>query len=95
MSEICTTEHRERTARVIKLTDDDLVSRRDFADELGVSERTASRMDLPTTYIGNVAYILRGASLQIIAESVRRRHQSRHTLRLRNRIPRGMKNSRF
>ena len=88
MSEISTTEHRERTVRVIKLADDDLVPRRDFAGELGVSERTTLRMDLPTTYIGNVAYILRGASLQIIAESVRRRHQSRQTIRLRHRTPR-------
>ena len=50
---------------------------------------------LPTTYIGGVAHVLHGESLRIIAESVHRRHQSRQTICLRHRTPRGMKNPRF
>ena len=66
----------ERRRPHIKLADDILMPRREFArDILGVSDKTAQRMNLPTTYIGNVAHVLRGASLRIVAERVRRRNQ--------------------
>jgi hypothetical protein len=70
-----TTLRRERP--VIKLADDDLVPRRDFASEIGVSDKTAQRLNLPTTYVGNVAYVLRQASLQIIRDKVERPNQPR------------------
>ncbi len=44
-------------------------------DDIGVSERTAARMNLPTTYIGGVAYVARNASLRVVAERVARRNQ--------------------
>jgi hypothetical protein len=47
----------------------------DFADGIGVCEKTVARMNLPTTYIGNVAYVPHNASLQVIAERVRRRNE--------------------
>jgi hypothetical protein len=52
---------------------DVLLPRDDLArDVIGCSPRTAQRMNLPTTYIGNVAYVPRDASLQIIADRVKR-----------------------
>ena len=59
----------------IKLADDELVPRREFANEIGVTERTTQKMNLPTTYIGGMAYVARKASLQIVAGGVRRRNQ--------------------
>jgi hypothetical protein len=53
----------------------DLQPRVEFADEIGVSDRTAARLGLPTTYIGNVAYIERNESLAIIAGRVCRPRQ--------------------
>jgi hypothetical protein len=72
-----TTPTLRRERPVIKLADDDLVPRCDFASEIGVSDKTAQRLNLPTTYVGNVAYVLRQASLQIIGAKVERRNQSR------------------
>ena len=55
---------------------DVLEPRREFArDRLGVSDKTAQRMNLPTTYVGNVAYVARNASLKIVADGVQRRNQ--------------------
>jgi hypothetical protein len=52
-----------------------LMPRANFArDVIGVCERTAARMNLPTTYVGNVAYVARDASLKIVAERVERRN---------------------
>ena len=67
------TKHRPH----IELPDGDVLQpRREFArDELGVSDKTAQRMNLPTTYIGNLAYVARNASLKIVAERVHRRNQ--------------------
>jgi hypothetical protein len=59
----------------IELAHDTLVPRREFAETIGVTDRTARRMNLPTTYIGNVAYVARNASLKIVAEQVRRRNE--------------------
>lgn len=62
--------------RHIELADDVLMPRREFAkDTLGVTDKTAARMNLPTTYIGNVAHVLKNASLRVIASRVRRPNQ--------------------
>jgi hypothetical protein len=61
----------------IDVGDDVLEPRADFAKKLQVSDRTAARMNLPTTYIGNVAYIARNASLKIVAARVRRANPPR------------------
>jgi hypothetical protein len=45
------------------------------ADILGENERTTRRRKLPTTYIGNVAYVDRDGSLNIVAEGVERPNQ--------------------
>ena len=55
---------------------DYLEPRVEFAEsKLKVSDRTARRLNLPTTYIGNVAYVAHNASLEIVASSVRCRNQ--------------------
>jgi hypothetical protein len=51
---------------------DTLVPRTVFAEEIGVSDRSCARLNLPTRYIGNVAYVRRNESLRIIDEGVRR-----------------------
>ena len=62
--------------RHIALADDVLIPRREFAEDiLGVTDKTAARMNLPTTYVGNVAHVLRNASLQVVAARVRRPNQ--------------------
>jgi len=80
MSEISTTDtsHRSRETRPnIQLLDGEvLVPRAVFArDNLGVCDRTCRRWDLPSTYVGGVAYIPRNASLRIVAERIHRRNQ--------------------
>jgi hypothetical protein len=66
-----------RRIPIIKLpSGEDLVPRSDFAEhEIGVAEKTLKRLNLPTTYVGGKAYVARIASLQIVADSVRRRNQ--------------------
>jgi hypothetical protein len=66
-----------QSRRRIKLPNGDyLKPRAEFAEtELGVTDRTARRMNLPTTYIGNVAYVPHAASLAIVAARVQRRNQ--------------------
>jgi hypothetical protein len=61
----------------IDLPDGDyLEPRYKFAEEvLGVCDKTVARMNLPTTYVSNVAMVKHGASLKIIAEGVRRRNE--------------------
>jgi hypothetical protein len=80
LSDIPTTTAR-RVRPHIQLKNDILVPRRDFADELGVTDRTCRRLNLPTTYVGNVAHVLRNASLDVIAQTVRRRNQPRGRIR--------------
>jgi hypothetical protein len=61
---------------VIHLPDGDtLVLRSDFADEINVCEKTVTRMNLPTVYVGGKARVKRLASLKIIADKVQRRNQ--------------------
>jgi hypothetical protein len=57
-------------------TNDTLMPRREFAkDVLGVTDKTASRMNLPTTYIGNVAHVQKNESLRQVAATARRPNQ--------------------
>jgi len=66
-----------RHFRHIKLADDVLVPRREFArDDLHVSDKTASRMNLPTVYVGGAAHIARNAAMRIISENIGRRNQA-------------------
>jgi hypothetical protein len=58
---------------------DYLEPRAELAGELGISDRTAARLKLPTTYIGNVAYVAHDASMAIIAAGVRRPGQPEPT----------------
>jgi hypothetical protein len=53
-----------------------------FAEELGLSERTVKRMNLATTYIGNVAYVETEASLLVIADTLKRRNQPQRRRRV-------------
>jgi len=46
-----------------------------FAGDVGLSEKTVTRMNVPTTYIGNVAYVDRFASLKQIGAHVKRRNE--------------------
>jgi hypothetical protein len=59
--------------RRIDLPDGDyLEPRTEFAiDTLGVSDRTCARMNLPTQYIGSVAYIKHNASLRLLDQRSR------------------------
>ncbi len=66
----------------IQIDGDVLVLRSDFAAEIHVHDRTAKRMNLPTTYIGGRAYVARNQSLRLIASRVRRREEPkrRHSI---------------
>ena len=46
-----------------------------FASDLGLSEKTVTRMNVPTTYIGCVAYVDRDEGLKHIGAGVKRRNQ--------------------
>ena len=70
-----TAARRPKTRRHIEIDGDTLMPRSEFAEYLCVSEKTAQRMNLPTAYIGNVAYVAKNASLRVVAERVRRRNQ--------------------
>lgn len=62
----------------IPVNGDTAVPRRELAEvDLGVSDKTASRMKLHTFYLGGVAYVLRNQSLEIIAGGVKHRNQLR------------------
>lgn len=61
-----------------------LEPRANFASELGVCDKTAARMNLPTTYVGGTAYVARTASLKIVAERVGRRNQPPQRRRTRS-----------
>jgi hypothetical protein len=60
----------------IAIPGDVLMPRELFARTiLGVHDRSAKRMNLPTTFVGGVAYVAKGASLKIIADKVRRPYE--------------------
>ena len=62
----------------IQLANGDFLEPRfEWAGGVGISDKTAGRMNLPTTYISNVAYVLHNASTQILADRVRRRNEPR------------------
>jgi hypothetical protein len=79
MSDISTTNTPRRTRETrpnIELPDGEILEPRlNFADELGICDKSAQRMNLPTTYVGGVAYVARNASLKIVAERIQRRNQ--------------------
>jgi hypothetical protein len=53
-----------------------LMPRRDYANNvLGVHERTCTRLNLPTTLIGGVAYVEVNGAGKIVADSVHRRNE--------------------
>jgi hypothetical protein len=52
-----------------------LEQRAHFADGLGVTDKTVKRLNAPTTYIGNVAYVDRGAALEVLAARIKHRNQ--------------------
>ena len=64
---------RRRKRPHIQLANGDL--RSEWAEGVGISDKTAGRMNLLTTYISNVAYVLHNASTQQLAERLRRRNQ--------------------
>jgi hypothetical protein len=77
---------RQRVPEIQLPGGDVLVPRADFVGKLGVCERTAKRWDLPTTYIGGVAFVQRDASLRIIASTVHRRNQPTPRPRRSNKV---------
>jgi hypothetical protein len=61
----------------IPIAGDILMRRELFARTvLGVSERTAARMGLPTTYIAGLTYVARAASLKVVADKLQRRNRT-------------------
>jgi hypothetical protein len=67
---------RPRVRESIALPDGEVLDpRQKFARDIGVSDKTIARMNLPTVYISNVAHVKRNASLQILADSAQRRNQ--------------------
>jgi hypothetical protein len=72
-----TNHHGRRDKRVdqIALPDGDtLVPREVFANSVGISDRTARRMDFPTVFVAGFAFVKRNASLQVIADKVKRKN---------------------
>ena len=53
-----------------------LEQRAHFADDLGVTDKTVKRLNAPTTYIGNVAYVDRRAALEVLAARIKHRNQT-------------------
>lgn len=79
MSDKSPTTAQRRPGVHVVLADDVLMPRREFAvDILGVTDKTAARMGLPTTtYLSNVAHVLKNESLRLVAARVRRPNQRR------------------
>jgi hypothetical protein len=79
MSDIITTggaKSRRETAPDIKLPNGKILTpRARFADEIAVCERTVTRMNLATVYIGNLAYVERQGSLEELGDRARRRNE--------------------
>ena len=77
MSDASPASARRSPGRHIELpTNDTLIPRKEFAERiLGVTDKTARGMNLPTTYIGNVAHVLKNESLRVVAGRVQRPNQ--------------------
>ena len=69
------TRRAKERPRIPLVNGDYLEPRRQWAGAVGISDKTASRMNLPTTYIGNVAYVPHSASTEIFGARVRQRNQ--------------------
>ena len=71
------TRRPRRQKNDIHLPDGEVLTPREpFGEkEFGVSDRTARRMNLPTVYIGGVAFVKRNASLQIVGERAKQKNQ--------------------
>jgi hypothetical protein len=64
--------------RQIKIGNDTAWPRTEFAAVLNVCDRNIARMNLPTLYVGNCAFVMYDASMRIIAdERVKRRGEPR------------------
>jgi hypothetical protein len=64
-------------------------SRKKLAAELGICDASLKRMNVPTTYIGGVAYVCREESLREISSRARRRNEApRETPPVRRRLRR-------
>jgi hypothetical protein len=60
----------------IELPDGEILTpRARFAESVGLADRTAQRLNLPTIYVGNIAYVARNASLKQIGARVKRRNE--------------------
>ena len=46
-----------------------------FADSVGLSEKSVVRLNVPTTYIGAVAYVDRDEGLRQLAATLKRRNE--------------------
>jgi hypothetical protein len=79
MSDPSSTKAQRMPGRRIPLPNGDvLIPRHEFAaDDFGVTDRTVRRMNLPTTYIGNVAHVPKNESLTLIAARISRPNQRR------------------
>jgi hypothetical protein len=78
MTDIAPTQrHTRHTRPSIPLPDGEILTpRAQFAAQvLDVSDKTAARMNLPTVYIGGVAYVKRDASLKTVAGRVKLRNE--------------------
>jgi hypothetical protein len=63
----------EAVKRIDLPSGDFLMPRADFAREIGVAERTLTRMRVPVGYIANVAFVPHDETLTLIAENLIRR----------------------
>ena len=74
-----TTTSRTRKRPILQIDGNTWKPREAFATDLGVSEKTAQRLNLKTMYVGGVAYVPVEESLREIASRARRRNEpSRH-----------------
>jgi hypothetical protein len=80
MTYLATTQPQRQTRHTrpsISLPDGEILTpRAQFAaDVLKVSDKTAARMNLPTAYIGGVAYVKHNASLKTVAGRAKQRSE--------------------
>jgi hypothetical protein len=66
---------RENRADITLPNGEVLTPRIKFAQSIGLSDDTVRKMNLPTIYLGSVAFIARDASLKEIASRAKRRHE--------------------
>jgi hypothetical protein len=75
----CTSKRKGRTAKerpCIPLPNGDCLEPRvQWAEGKGITDRTARKLNLKTTYFGGVAYVLRNASTQQLAEHAQHRNE--------------------